>query len=152
MKEKTGQLRSDRKWPGGAGGGVLDRGLAIDPLNRLRFEISVDGATGVGPAAAFEAADDANCHVLFDGDLAGETDAGSVDVLSGENVFLSLRHPRRFAIKEFDTAGGAFRLAAAGVELIDARVFRKSEHKSLAVGNFKELAVFESQSGHENRL
>ena len=84
--------------------------------------------TGVGAAAAFEAADRAHRHVVIADDLAGQPDAG---------------HPRAFstcfsaavivglAVDELDAARRAAGIAAAGVELVDVDVLLEARTRRL---------------------
>jgi hypothetical protein len=49
---------------------------------------------------------------------------------------------------EFDSARRAARVAAAGVELIDVRVFFERQDKALAFGNGERTDAFNSELWH----
>ncbi len=97
--------------------------LTIHPLDRLRFEFHIHGTARVGAAAAFQTADNADGHVLLNGDLARKSNTRRGDILGGQDIFLRLGHARGLAVEELDAAGRAFRLASAGMKLVNASVF-----------------------------
>ena len=91
---------------------------------------------GVGPgirtAAALEAADRADGHVVVAENLARQPHAGESAAFEGGDF--GLRLPLRLAGDELDAAGRAARVAAARMELIDAGILFEGEHQSLVSG------------------
>ena len=92
--------------------------------------------TRVRPAAAFEAADRADGHVVVAEDLAGQPHA--VQRSSSQRRDLGLRLPLRFAVDELDAAGRAPRVAATGMELVDPGVFLSARTRRLFRGTSNE--------------
>src|SRR3954447_9973503 len=84
----------------------------VDPLRR-RFDFGGRFAASVFAAASLEAADCPDRHIVIANDLATETNAAETTGL--EDVAFGDRHLLWFASNEFDSAGCAAGMAAAGV-------------------------------------
>jgi hypothetical protein len=110
--------------------------LFADPLRR-RLDLSGGRVPGVFASTAFQPACGADGHIVIARDLAAQTHAGKA--FRREDVSLGDRNALGLAREEFDATGGATRVAAAGVELIDAGFLRQGQNKSFASGHF-ELA------------
>jgi hypothetical protein len=67
---------------------------------------------------------------------------------SGQNIALGLGDFIRFAGDELHPAGGAFGESAAGVKLIDFRVFGQRQHQAFAGRHFERSDAFNGQFGH----
>src|SRR5690606_7373448 len=115
-----------------------------------RLDVRRGRRTGIGPAAALEPADGADRHVAIDEDLAREADARQAAAL--EDLGLGLRHPLGLTRDELHAARRAARVAAAGVQLIDARVLLEREDEALSVGHAERAHSFDSQLGHGAEL
>jgi hypothetical protein len=63
-------------------------------------------------------------------------------------LFLRNRHYRRFTGEEFDSAGGASRVASTGVELIATDLLSQSIHEAFACGDFEFSNTLDSKFWH----
>ena len=118
--------------------GVWSLKLSVSPwdIHSGGGVISVAGlrSAGSGAAAALEAADGADGHVVIAEDLARQADAGHA--LGGEHLLLGDGHSLGFALDELDAAGRAAGVAAAGMEDVDPGVLLDRQHQPLAVLDF----------------
>jgi hypothetical protein len=57
-------------------------------------------------------------------------------------------HARWFAFDEFDPAGRASRVTAAGMQLVDVRVLLERQHETLTIFDIKRSESFNGQLGH----
>lgn len=110
--------------------GVLD----IDPL-RGGLDLGSDGRAGIFAAAAFEAADGPDRHVVVASDLAAQANAARS--LRFEHIALRDRHFCRLAADELNPARRAASLSAAGVQLVDPGFFRQCQDQTLAYWHFE---------------
>ena len=79
-------------------------------------------------------------------DLTRQTHADGV--LPAERLELGLRGALGLAVDELHAAGGTPRVAAAGMELIDAGVFLEREDEAFPVRDLERSDVFDGQSRH----
>lgn len=99
-----------------------------------------------GATAALHSADAADAHVVIAYNLTAQSHTG--DSLGDQDVFLGHRHRLGLAIEELHAAGRAAGVAAAGVKLIDSRVFGQCEHQPFSLGHIEFTEAFDSQLGH----
>ena len=115
--------------------------------DRGRLDLGSRRVTGVFAAAAGQAADDANRHVLLANDLTAQANARQPP--GRQHVAFRRRHAGRFAGDEFDPACGAARLPAAGVQLIDVSILLESQNQPLILRHFVLAHSLDSQFRHD---
>lgn len=108
--------------------------LLADPF-RGRLDFGSRRVAGVLSPAPRQPADDTHFHIVITSNLTTEADSGQASRM--ENVSLGNAYAVRFSSDEFDAAGRAPCISAAGMELIDTSILLKSQHESLAQGHFK---------------
>ena len=84
-------------------------------------------------------------------DLATER-LGELVGASGEDLLFGLGHLGGIAGDEFDAAGGAAGLAAAGVELVEVAVFLEGEDEAFVLRDVERAGAFYGEFGHGNRV
>src|SRR6185312_10223970 len=104
--------------------------------------------TDILTAAARQSAHGPHGHVVVTDDLAAETNAGQSP--GSQDGFFGLGHLLRLAREEFDPAGGAAGVAAAGMELIDLGFVLQRQHQALALGHLELPDSLDSQLRHDN--
>jgi hypothetical protein len=102
--------------------------------------------SGVGAPAARQPTDRAYGHVAIAQYLTRQPDA--LRPLRGKRGNLGLRVTLGLTGNELDAAGRAPRAAAARVQLVDARVFFKSEDKALQRRDIEGTDISNGQQGH----
>src|SRR5258708_26563395 len=102
--------------------------------------------TGVGAAAAFEAADGADRHIVAAGDLARQSGAGHAARV--EHVLFGDRHLVRLPLDELYPASGAACVSTAGVEDVDMRILLDGKNQALARFDVHGGITFNCQLRH----
>ena len=92
--------------------------------------------------------DDRGTPAAGAGDDRGTPGAGAGDAACGEHLFFGHGHRLGFALDELDAAGRASRVAAAGVQDVDARVLLDRQHQPLAVLDVHRTETFDCELGH----
>src|SRR5262249_11548927 len=105
---------------------------------------------GIWTAAAREATDRADSHVVIAHDLARKTDAGQAARI--QHMLLGRGHHRRLPRNELDAARRAARVAAAGVGLVYLHVLFEGENHSLSLLDFDRWVSFDRQFGHPEMI
>jgi hypothetical protein len=90
---------------------------------------------------------------LAQGDIVGAFDLAAQAHLPHQSRFrqsipLSNRHNRWFALEEDTMTGGAFGVAPAAVQHVNAGIFQRQD-QPLAVGNFDDLTGGEFDAEHD---
>ena len=104
-------------------------------------------AAGVRSAAAGQPADGADRHVVVAENLATEPDARQP--LGGQDVPFGDGHPLGFAGHKLDPAGGAARVAAAGVELVHMGLVFQGQDQALVQRDLELSDSFDRQARHD---
>ena len=131
------------------GYGWCARALGFCDPDGWGLDVVGGAAAGVLAAGAFEAADDLEGHVVVAEDLAAQADAGHVNEASGgHDVFFGLGHGGGFAGDELDAAGGAARVAAAGVKLVGVSLVGEGVDEAFAVWDVEVALVFDGEFWH----
>jgi hypothetical protein len=115
--------------------------LLFDPLDGLGLDRLGGARPDVFSPATRQPADDADRHVVIADDLTAEPHARQT--ASGQDVLLGGRHPRRLTRHEFDAAGRAAGVAAAGMQLIDLALVLQRQHKTFPQRHFKIAHAFD---------
>jgi hypothetical protein len=124
--------------------------LSLRNPHRLRVNLCLWLAACICPPTALQTADGPHVHSAVHLNLAGKTHTAQTAL--GQFVLLGLCHRLRFPSHEFNPAGGAAAIAAAGMKLIDAGIFHKREDEPLALGYIKCTKSFNCQLRHEKLL
>jgi hypothetical protein len=101
---------------------------------------------GVFSAAAGQPAYRAYCHIVITEDLTAQSDLSKATRFQ----YIAFRdgHSWRFTLHKFDSAGGAARVSAASMQLINAGILLQGEHQPFAGGDVKSANIFHGQLWH----
>jgi len=119
--------------------------MRFAPLHR-RGDERLGRRAGVRTAAAGEATDRADLHVVIADDLTREPDTDGT--FGGQNLALGNGHSRGLSVDEFDSARRAPRIAAARVQDVDFCILLDRQHQAFAILDIKCSEIFNRQLGH----
>ena len=127
---------------------AIGEALGLAAVNPLwwRCDLGSGRRSRVGPAAAGQAADCSDRHIVIAQSLTGQPDPAHA--LGREHVSLGDGHPLGFPLDEFDAAGRAPGIAPAGVQDIHPSILLNGQHETLPIGNVKRAKTFNGQSRH----
>ena len=126
--------------------------LGLAAINPLWWGCNLrsGGWSWVGAAAAGQAADRPDRHIVFAQTLTGQPDPAHA--LGREHVSLGDGHSLGFTLDEFDAAGCTSGIAPAGVQDIHPSVLLNGKHETLPIGNVNRAKTFNCQSRHRLQI